>query len=408
MELNITAQDSRELPHGWIRTRVGNLATFASGEGINVAALHARSQENPYPVYGGNGIAGYTTRAITNTPSVAIGRVGQKCGAVYFVDGPAWITDNALYPRRIAAEVDTQFLAFALEGAGLNDVRNRNDLPLITQGILHATEICWPTSFEEQRAIARALCDVDTLLEELMGLIAKKRNLKQAAMQQLLTGRTRLPGFHGAWEPRRLGMSGQCLRGVSYRGDRDLWDHETAQTIRLLRSNNLQDSAVTTTEVQFVGASCVSQRQRLIPKDIVICMANGSKALVGKVGLFNLSDAHAYTFGAFMGCFRADAGSANPEFIFALMQSARYREYIANLLAGSSINNLRPSTIESLEFDFPPLSEQTAIATVLSDMDAELGALEARRAKTQATKQAMMQKLLTGRIRLVNAEPAHA
>jgi type I restriction enzyme S subunit len=130
-------------------------------------------------------------------------------------------------------------------------------------------------------------------------------------------------------------------------------------------------------------------------------MANGSKALVGKAGIFKLNDGHEYTFGAFMGCFRTNYTEANPAYVFYLLLTGRYRDHINNLLAGSSINNLRPSSIESLEFSMPPMPEQTAIAEVLSEMDGELAALEERREKTRALKQSMMQALLTGRIRLV-------
>ena len=91
-----------------------------------------------------------------------------------------------------------------------------------------------------------------------------------------------------------------------------------------------------------------------------------------------------------MGCLRIDETAANPTFVFSLMQSRRYRDCINNMLAGSSINNLRPSSIESLEFAFPPVPEQTAIAAVVSEIDAELAALEQRHAKTSALKQVMM------------------
>jgi type I restriction enzyme S subunit len=253
----------------------------------------------------------------------------------------------------------------------------------------------------EQRAIATALSDVDELLSVLDRLIAKKRNLKQAAMQQLLTGKKRLPGFTGEWEVKRLGDVGKCLRGVSYKGDSDLSANDTPHTKRLLRSNNIQNAVVVTDELHFVNGVRVSLHQILQRDDILICMANGSKALVGKAGIFMSSDGHEYTFGAFMGCFRTNSAQANPAFVFYLFLTARYRDYINNLLAGSSINNLRPSSIESLEFSIPPHLEQTAIAQVLSDMDAELIAIEQRRDKTVALKQGMMQELLTGRIRLL-------
>ena len=260
----------------------------------------------------------------------------------------------------------------------------------------------------EQRAIAAALTDVDALLDGQNRLIAKKRDLKQAAMQQLLTGQTRLPGFHGEWEVKQLGDAGRCLRGVSYRGDSDLAAYDTAHTKRLLRANNVQSAVVVTQDVQFVNADRVSKQQILLQDDILVCMANGSKALVGKAGLFAVGDGHEYTFGAFMGCFRTDARSAHPRFVFALFQTGQYRDYINNLLAGSSINNLRPSSVESLQFRFPKLQEQVAIAAALSDIDAELSALEARRDKTRGIKQGMMQELLTGRTRLVPVETTNA
>jgi len=268
--------------------------------------------------------------------------------------------------------------------------------------ISDAVDFLYPVPpLPEQRAIAAALGDVDALLGGLDRLIAKKQGLKVAAMQQLITGQTRLPGFSGEWELKRLGDAGKCLRGVSYKGDSDLSTHDTASTKRLLRSNNVQSAIVVTDEVQFVNAARVSVHQILKKDDILICMANGSKTLVGKAGVFNVNNGYEYTFGAFMGCFRTDSIQANPTFVFYLFQTGRYRDYINNLLAGSSINNLRPSSIESLEFDMPTAPEQTAIAVILSDMDSELAALQARRSKTQALKQAMMQELLTGRIRLV-------
>jgi type I restriction enzyme S subunit len=144
----------------------------------------------------------------------------------------------------------------------------------------------------------------------------------------------------------------------------------------------------------------VREHQILREGDVLICMANGSKALVGKAAYFEINDGFEYTFGAFMGAYRGNE-QANRRFVFYLFQTGRYRDYITNLLAGSSINNLSPSSIESLEFKFPKLSEQEAIAETLTDMDRELIALESRLAKTCELKQGMMQELLTGRTRLV-------
>ena len=253
----------------------------------------------------------------------------------------------------------------------------------------------------EQRAIAEALSDVDGLLAALDALIAKKRAIKQAAMQQLLTGETRLPGFDAARSPNRLGDVGHCIRGVSYEPSADLAPHDTASTVRLLRANNVYGELINIDELQFVQAHKVSEKQLMQVDDILVCTASGSKDVVGKAAQFRIDDGHAYTFGAFMVCFRVDRGEANPRFIHYLFHTGRYRAHLAVTLAGSSINNLKPGDIESCEFGMPVRTEQDAIATVLSDMDAEVAALEARRDKTRAIKLGMMQQLLTGRIRLV-------
>lgn len=320
------------------------------------------------------------------------------------VPQPAYINQHIALVRVGSADADPRFLGcFLASRVGQKMFRSGADVGakagLNLSGVLSIQTALPP--LPEQKAIAEALSDVDDLIASLERLIAKKRDIKAATMGQLLTGRTRLPGFTGEWARKRLGELGICLRGVSYRGDNDLFPYDTPATKRLLRSSNVQDAAIVTADVQFVRASCVSARQVLMRDDILICMANGSKALVGKAGRFKTEDGYAYTFGAFMGCFRTERGLAVPEFVFGLFLTEKYRGYIAQLLAGSSINNLRPSSIASLEFSMPPLPEQAAIAAVLSDMDAEIDALESRLAKTRMLKQGMMQELLTGRTRLV-------
>ena len=219
-------------------------------------------------------------------------------------------------------------------------------------------------------------------------------------MQQLLTGKTRLPGFSGEWETKRLANIGSCLRGVSYNPMTDLSSYDKASTVRLLRANNVQDAAVTLTDVQYVERQKVSEFQIMQPDDILVCMANGSRELVGKAGLFRVRDGYTYTFGAFMGCFRVEPTIAEPSFAFHLFQTHGFRNFINLILAGSSINNLKPSDIESAEFQVPDRDEQRAIVSVLSDMDAEIAVLAERLDKTRAIKQGMMDQLLTGRVRL--------
>jgi type I restriction enzyme, S subunit len=350
-------------------------------------------------VHGSTGVIGYTETPEYSGDAILVARVGANAGKLKVSSGRYGVTDNTIQIR-IGTGASLHFLYRQLEAKQLNKFVFGSGQPLITGSLLKSLPLAIP-SLDEQRGIVAALSDVDALLSELDRLIAKKHDLKKAAMQQLLSGRTRLPGFNGEWKGKRLGDLGKCLRGVSYRGDVDLFTHDAVHTKKLLRANNVQDAIVLTEDAQIVNSDRVAEYQILRQNDVLICMANGSKTLVGKAGLFQVNDGYDYTFGAFMGCFRTHSAEASPGFVFCLFQTERYRDHINNLLAGSTINNLSPKAIESLEFPMPPIREQVAIAAVISDMCAELAGLEARRDKTRALKQAMTQDLLTGRIRLV-------
>lgn len=220
----------------------------------------------------------------------------------------------------------------------------------------------------EQDALIEVVHDVDKLLEELAHLIAKKRDLKQAAMQQLLTGQTRLPGFHGEWEVKRLGDVLAVRHGRSQKGvESDIG------TIPILATGGQ------------IGWSC----KPLYDKPSV---------LIGRKGTI---DRPQYMDGPFWTVdtlfYSEMIGSNCAKFLFYLFCIIDWM----GLNEASGVPSLNSRTIEAVEHTIPEPPEQKAIAEVLSDMDAELSALEARRDKTLALKQAMMQELLTGRTRLV-------
>ena len=284
----------------------------------------------------------------------------------------------------------------------VKDVAVGQTMASINTKILMGVKAIVPPTLAEQEAIAEALSDADALIEALDQLIAKKRQVKQGAMQKLLTGKMRLPGFSGEWKETSLGELGKIHRGVSYNPNRDLYPLDSNSSIRLLRSNNIQEANVIFSDMQYVDASRVSANQIMQKDDVLICMANGSKNLVGKAGRFQNDDSYEYTFGAFMGCFRPDALVVNPDFAFCLFLTEEYRIHISILLAGSSINNLTPTNVEAFVIRIPTdVKEQTAIAEILSDMDAEITALEEKLVKARQVKQGMMRELLTGKIRLL-------
>jgi len=380
------------IPEDWEVVHIGSIASFSSGSGISVASLQGESSDNPVPVFGGNGVAGFTNRSILREPTVVVGRVGQKCGEIYLTFGPAWITDNALYPRVKHCKYDIHFFALALNSAGLNDVKNRNDLPLVTQTILHSVQIPWTRNVEEQTAIATALSDVDSLLDALDRLIAKKRDLKQAAMQQLLTGQKRLPGFGGEWEVKRIGTFTDCTAGgtpstlvPSYWGGSIPWMNSGELNLKLV-----EDVDGRVTEKGLNNSST-----KMIPRKCVLIGLAGQGKTRGTVAM-NLTEL--CTNQSIAAIF--PNSSFAPEYLYHNLD-ARYDELRELSSGDGGRGGLNLTIIKAIEVAFPPLSEQTAIAAILSDMDAELSALEQRRDKTRAIKQGMMQELLTGKTRLV-------
>lgn len=254
----------------------------------------------------------------------------------------------------------------------------------------------------EQRAIAAALSDVDALLDGLDRLIAKKRDLKQTAMQQLLTGRTRLPGFSGEWEVRRLGDHVQFLKNGTHSRAELTGDG----TLKYLHYGDIHTSTDITLDPRATAMPSLPRDRgclldRLEVGDIVFVDASEDLDGIGKsVELKGVPDteivAGLHTIAA-----RFDKAVLADGFKGYLQFQPAFRAHLMRLAAGTKVYATGRTHIASAEIRLPPLPEQSAIATVLSDMDTEFSALEARRDKTRALKQAMMQELLTGKTRLV-------
>lgn len=321
-------------------------------------------------------------------------------GKVAFIDrlpNPTTLNSGVFVLRPKNEKIDNRFFYYLLMSFYFDDFLSKitagSTITHLYQKDFVTFNFILPTK-AEQTAIATALSDADALISSLEKLIAKKRMIKQGAMQQLLQPKE-------GWEVKKLGEVGECHRGVSYNPERDLHQHDKDTTIRLLRSNNVQNQNIDLNGLQFVDQEKVKLNQILQDNDIVICMANGSKQLVGKAAIYRKKDNLKYTFGAFMGCYRTNVDLASSSYIAINFQSFQYRNYIDVLLSGSSINNLNPGNIESIEIPFPSPEEQTRIATILSDMDAEINSLETKLEKYRKVKLGMMQNLLTGKIRLV-------
>ena len=245
----------------------------------------------------------------------------------------------------------------------------------------------------EQRAIAAVLSDVDALLESLEALIAKKRDIKRAAIQQLLTGRTRLPGFGGEWGIRRLGDLGRFRKGRGIKRD-DLSD-TGARCVRYGELYTRYENYVATPRSripQHIAATALP-----IKKGDLLFAGSGETAEEIGICVAYIGEEPAYAGGDII---VLRTLGQDPVYLAHLLNAPVAASQKAIMAQGDAVVHIRGDHLAEVELPLPPLPEQQAVAAVLSDMDAEIAALECRLDKTRAVKQGMMQQLLTGSIRL--------
>ena len=243
----------------------------------------------------------------------------------------------------------------------------------------------------EQRAIAKALSDVDGLLSSLDSLIAKKRAIKQAAMQQFFTGRVRLPGFSEVWQTKRIGDFTDCTAGGT---PSTLNSEYWGGTIRWMNSGELNNKIVQEVEGRITDRGLCESSAKIVPPRCVLVGLAGQGKTRGTVAInmvnlcTNQSIAAIYPNTSFA-----------PEYLYYNLD-ARYEKLRSMSTGAGGRGGLNLQIIRSILVPFPALNEQIAIARVLLDMDAEIAALKQRLDKTLAVKHSMMQQLLTGRVRL--------
>ena len=377
------------IPQEWSVTPLEAFTqVVASGKSKHSKAL------GTYPVHGSTGIIGYTESPEYEGEAILVARVGANAGRINVVSGRYGVTDNTIMLRL----GDTASLAFiwrSLEAKRLNSLVFGSGQPLITGSQLKSLKLSTPP-LPEQCAIAEALGDVDVLLNALDRLIAKKRDLKQAAMQQLLTGKIRLPGFSGEWEVKRIAE-------IGIPSSEKNTDGATLPVLTCSKYFGFMDS------LGFFKNQVFSKdlsTYRVIRRDEIGYPANHVEE--GSIGLQDLYEIALVS--PIYVVFRV-AEEVSTFFLYRLLKLDSYRQRFKTATTSSvdRRGSLRWRTFSEITVELPlTKAEQNSIATVLSDIDAELAALEARRDKTRDLKQAMMQELLTGKTRLVKPEAALA
>jgi type I restriction enzyme, S subunit len=393
----------------WTVSTLGRCLTGAPSYGINAAAVpHSPS----LPTYlritdiDEDGRLGGDVRVSVAAPGshayflsdgdVVFARTGASVGKSYSYR----LTDGGLVfagflikvhpdPTVLLPEFLAQYVRSHSYWEWVRATSMRSGQPGINGREYAAMPLCLPP-MKEQEAIAEALRDADAAIEALDALIAKKRDVKQATMQQLLTGRSRLPGFSGGWSAAPLGTLAKMRSGGTpptsvggYYGGDIAW-----ASISDMSSSG---KYLSSTERTITEAGLVNSPAVVFPRGVLLY------AMYASIGECCVSTTPMATSQAILGveCSRR----LDVEFLYYMMQFRRAE--IARSGQQGTQANLNAQMVRDTVVALPPVDEQEAITGVLSDMDSELDALVAERDKMRLVKQGMMQELLSGRVRLV-------
>jgi len=386
--------------------------------GHHVLAKHCNTDGDGIPYITGpadfpNGViqhTKYTTSPTTicHANDILVTVKGSGAGTLVLSDAEYCISRQLMAIR--VNNWSTDYIYFSLlQNASLFSAAATGLIPGLSRSDILNKALPLPPTPVEQRAIAAVLSDVDALIAALDRLIAKKRAIKQGAMQQLLTGRTRLPEFGerqvgkhttagvipGDWEVKEIEEIADVKGGKRLPLGKSLSETETPYPY--IRVTDMFFGGVHLDEIKYVPEDVFPaiKNYTISSKDIFISVA-GTLGIVGKIP--DQIDGANLTENAD----KITNIQCDRDFLLHTLMTQRIQSIIEAEKTVGAQPKLALGRIQTFIVAIPPtLEEQRTIAAILSDMDAEIAALQARRDKTRALKQGLMQELLTGRIRLV-------
>lgn len=305
-----------------------------------------------------------------------------------------WLFSGRILRLRAKNEkLSTQYLGYYFKSEDTKErIRNvavGQTMPSLNTKLMNAFKVVLPT-IEEQKDIAALLSNMDTLISALEKQISKKKAIKQGAMQELLTGKRRLPGFSGEWQNIVLGtVSSFYNGGTPSKTRKDWW----SGNIPWISSSDLSESTITSVKIsRFVSQEAVARSAtRICPRNAVLIV---SRVGVGKVAVSPCELCTSQDFTTIV------SSRHNPYFLAYMLMPIMKKLAIQS--QGTSIKGITTEDIQKIAIPTPSEEEQNAIVDILADTDSEIEALEQKLKKYRQVKQGMMQQLLTGKIRLKN------
>ena len=388
----------------WITVPLGKIATLQRGYDLP----NRLRRPGAVPIITSSGIGGTHNAAMVSGPGVVTGRYGT-IGEVFYIESDFWPLNTTLFVRDFHGN-DPLFVSYLLRTIDFQIHSGKSGVPGVNRNDLHEVVVSVPPTKAEQEAIAEALSDADVLIESLEQLIAKKRQIKQGAMQELVTGKKRLPGFatKPGYKQTEVGMIPEDWACLSLNA---LVAPGSSITYGIVQAGPHVESGV-----PYIKTGDMSGR--VLPTD---GLSKTSREIAARYPRSTLRTGElVYSIRASVGavhCVPLELDGANltqgtariapnpnvfPLYLLNALRSAACQSWIDRNAKGSTYREITLETLRALPVPTPPtLAEQQAIAAILSDMDAEVTTLEEKLTKAHQLKQGMMQELLTGRIRLV-------
>lgn len=382
------------IPEDWEIKRLGEIVNFLDGQRRPIKNSDRAKIRGQYPYYGASGIIDYVNDYIFNDELLLLGEDGENILSrnlrlVFKVKGKIWVNNHAhvLKPKD---DYDIDYLSEKLESLDYEQLNTGTAQPKLNQKTCWQIPVACPPTKAEQTAIATALNDADALITQLEKLIAKKRLIKQGAMQQLLTGKKRLAGFDRHPDGRPKGHKQTPLGPLP----------EDWNVFKLSELVNMKSGvSITSKHISLDGKyPCYGGNGLRGYTDQFT--HSGRFALIGRQGA--LCGNVQFVSGDFFASEHAIVVTAKANTEIKLLYYVLIEMNLNQYSESSAQPGLSVAKILDLPLPYPvKLAEQTAIATIITDVETELEALEARLAKHKQIKQGMMQTLLTGKIRLL-------
>jgi type I restriction enzyme S subunit len=372
-----------EIPIDWDIVTLGDIFKLSSGEGLSKNL----SIEGDCPVYGGNGVSFYHTKYTHEDPQIIIGRVGAYCGCVHKTTPKSWITDNALFIKNKLRNYDDEFLFYVLNKLNLNTHANKNAQPVISGQKIYPILIGFP-KMEEQQKIAKILSTLDDKIDVLEEQIKETEILKKGLMKKLLTkgiGHTKFKNSEVGEIP-----EGWSFGKVEFFCEIDNNLRKPINSENRMTMKGEYPYYGPTGIVDYINEYSVEGEYTLIGEDGDHFLKYNDWSMTHLIkGKFNVNN-HAHLI--------RGKGDCTTEWVYVFFQHRNIINYLTRQGAGRY--KLTKASLLNLPMLVPPLVEQNKIIEVINSIAEKLKILLLRKENYLEFKKGLMQKLLTGKIRV--------